>query len=61
MDWSYYLGGIFIALLLLHLHGSLFRGDTLRDKRLNRRIDERIARMDLKRDNKQEPRVRHFS
>ncbi|MBR0801758.1 hypothetical protein JQ615_41190 [Bradyrhizobium jicamae] len=54
MDWSYLLGGVVIFLLLLayHLHGSLFRRDTLRDEKLNRLIDERIDRMDLRRDRK---------
>ncbi|MGY3444735.1 MULTISPECIES: hypothetical protein [unclassified Bradyrhizobium] len=57
MDWSYYLVGGAVVLLLLayRLHGGLFRKDTLQDERLNRQIDERIARMDFKREKKHEP------
>ncbi|MBR0895969.1 hypothetical protein JQ616_13495 [Bradyrhizobium tropiciagri] len=57
MDWSYYLVGGAVVLLLLayRLHGGLFRKDTLQDERLNRLIDERIERMDFKRENKHEP------
>ncbi|MCA6099363.1 hypothetical protein AB7M49_006478 [Bradyrhizobium elkanii] len=53
MDWSYYLGGTAIVLLLLayRLHGGLFRKNSLRDEKLNRLIDERIGRLDLKRRN----------
>ncbi|NEV01282.1 hypothetical protein [Bradyrhizobium uaiense] len=56
MNWSYYLVGGAVALLLLayRLHGGLFRRDSLRDERLNRLIDERIDRMDLKREKKHE-------
>ncbi|VIO68431.1 hypothetical protein CI1B_21120 [Bradyrhizobium ivorense] len=54
MDWSYYLVGVVIVLLLLayRLHGGLFRKDTLRDQKLNRLIDERVERMNLTRDKK---------
>ena len=57
MDWSYYLVGVAVVLLLLayRLHGGLFRKDTLRDERLNRLIDERVDRLDLKRDKTHEP------
>ena len=57
MDWSYYLVGGAVVLLLLayRLHGGLFRKDTLRDERLNRLIDERIERMDFKREKTHEP------
>ena len=51
MDWSYYLLGIAIVLMLIAfgLHGSLYGRDTQQDKELNRLIDERIERMmDLK-------------
>ncbi|WP_439393039.1 hypothetical protein ACRQ5Q_27610 [Bradyrhizobium sp. PMVTL-01] len=41
-----------LLLLAYHLHGRLFRRDTLRDEKLNRLIDERIDRLDLKRDKK---------
>ncbi|WP_194455119.1 hypothetical protein [Bradyrhizobium sp. CCBAU 53421] len=56
MDWSYYLAGGAVVLLLLayRLHGGLFRRDTLRDEKLNRLIDERISRMDLKREKRSE-------
>ena len=56
MDWSYYLTGIIIVLLLLayRLHGGLFRKDTRRDQELNRLIDERVERMDFKRDRKRD-------
>jgi hypothetical protein len=57
MDWSYYLVGVAVVLLLLayRLHGGLFRKDTLQDERLNRLIDERIDRMDLRREKKHSP------
>ena len=57
MDWSYYLVGVAVVLLLLayRLHGGLFRKDTLQDERLNRLIDERIDRMDLRREKKLSP------
>lgn len=54
MDWSFYFGGVAVVLVLLayRLHGGLFRRNTLRDEKLNRLIDERIGRMDLKRNKK---------
>ncbi|GKQ55530.1 hypothetical protein [Bradyrhizobium sp. Ce-3] len=57
MDWSYYLVGGAVVLLLFayRLHGGLFRKDSLRDEKLNRLIDERIDRMDLRREKKHEP------
>lgn len=57
MNWSYYLVGVAVVLLLVayRLHGGLYGKDRLRDERLNRLIDERIDRLDLKRDNKHEP------
>jgi len=57
MDWSYYLVGVAVVLLLVayRLHGGLYRKDTLRNERLNRLIDERVDSLDLKRDKKHEP------
>ncbi|WP_143046627.1 hypothetical protein [Bradyrhizobium erythrophlei] len=57
MNWSYYLVGVAAVLLLVayRLHGGLYRKDTPRDERLNRLIDERVDRLDLKRDKKHEP------
>ena len=57
MDWSYYLVGVAVVLLLVayRLHGGLYRKDTPRNERLNRLIDERVDRLDLKRDKKHEP------
>ncbi|MGY3690842.1 hypothetical protein ACVIGA_000922 [Bradyrhizobium sp. USDA 3240] len=57
MNWSYYLVGVAVVLLLVayRLHGGLYRKDKLRDERLNRLIDERIDRLDLKRDKTHEP------
>ncbi|MCA6124299.1 hypothetical protein J6500_20740 [Bradyrhizobium sp. WSM 1704] len=54
MDWSYFLiGGIVVLLLLAYrLHGGLFSKDTRRDQKVNRLIDERIERMDWKREKK---------
>ncbi|WP_375789335.1 hypothetical protein ACE10Z_19400 [Bradyrhizobium sp. Pha-3] len=57
MNWSYYLVGVAVVLLLVayRLHGGLYRKDTLRDERLNRLIDERVDRLDLKRDKNHAP------
>ncbi|WP_223976583.1 hypothetical protein [Bradyrhizobium sp. RD5-C2] len=57
MNWSYYLVGVAVVLLLVayRLHGGLYRKDKLRDERLNRLIDERIDRLDLDRDKTHEP------
>ena len=54
MDWSYFLiGGIIVLLLLAYrLHGGLFSKDTRQDQKVNRLIDERIERMDWKREKK---------
>ncbi|WP_172803648.1 MULTISPECIES: hypothetical protein [Bradyrhizobium] len=57
MNWPYYLVGVAVVLLLVayRLHGGLYRKDTLRDEQLNRLIDERIDRLDLKRDKTRGP------
>ncbi|MBR0874083.1 hypothetical protein JQ633_27245 [Bradyrhizobium tropiciagri] len=54
MDWSYFLTGAVVVLLLLayRLHGGLFKKESRRDQELNRLIDERVERMDLRRDKK---------
>lgn len=54
MDWTYYLWAFAIVLVLVaySLHGRLYRRETRRDEKLNRLIDERIDRMDMRRGKK---------
>jgi hypothetical protein len=40
---------IVLVLVAYSLHGGLYRRETRRDEKLNRLIDERIDRMDIKR------------
>lgn len=53
MDWTYLLVISFVLILVAYgLHGALYRRDTHRDRELNRLMDERVDRLELKREKK---------